>query len=92
VYPRGEKWFQVVWPFSIFSSPLMQGLDLDPALTTLSIGAGAMTVSHANDSYFWAVSQFSDMEVSVAYRAYTTATLLLGAVSILVVFFLSAFI
>ena len=26
------------------------------ALTVIAIGAGAMTVSHANDSYFWVVT------------------------------------
>jgi GntP family gluconate:H+ symporter len=88
---QGSSTVAIITTSSIMA-PLMQGLGLDPALTTLSIGAGAMTVSHANDSYFWVVSQFSNMEVSVAYRAYTTATLLLGVVSITVIFFLSAFI
>jgi GntP family gluconate:H+ symporter len=37
-----------------------------------------MTVSHANDSFFWVVVQFSKMEVSVAYRAMTMATLVRG--------------
>ncbi|MEM0111895.1 MAG: GntP family permease, partial [Candidatus Parvarchaeota archaeon] len=31
------------------------------ALITLAIGAGSMVVSHANDSYFWVVSRFSNM-------------------------------
>ena len=30
-------------------------------LVTLAIGAGAMTVSHANDSYFWVVTNFGEM-------------------------------
>jgi len=70
----------------------MGTLGLSPALAVLAIGAGAMTVSHANDSYFWVVSQFSDMEVPVAYRTYTTATLLEGLVSIVIVALLSLFI
>ncbi len=45
------------------------------ALTVMAIGAGAMTVSHANDSFFWVVSQFSRMSVGLAYRAHTMATL-----------------
>ena len=69
----------------------MASLGLSPALTVLAIGAGAMTVSHANDSYFWVVSQFSDMDVPVAYRAYTTATLVEGVVSIAMVAILSIF-
>ncbi len=37
-----------------------------------------MTVSHANDSYFWVVTQFSEMDVGTAYKAQTVATLLQG--------------
>ena len=85
---QGSSTVAIITTSSIMA-PLMAGLGLDPVLTVLSIGAGAMTVSHANDSYFWVVSQFSDMEVSVAYRAYTTATLILGVVSIAVIFLLS---
>ncbi len=48
----------------------------------LAIGAGSMTVSHANDSYFWIITEFSDTETATAYQAWTLATLLLGVVSI----------
>jgi GntP family gluconate:H+ symporter len=57
----------------------------------MSIGAGAMTVSHANDSYFWVVSQFSNMDTDTAYKAYSTATLVQGVVTILFVALLSMF-
>lgn len=59
------------------------------ALTVLSIGAGAMTVSHANDSFFWVVSQFSRMPVGLAYRAQTVATLIQGITGIVVVWLMS---
>ncbi|EJW13446.1 putative D-glycerate transporter protein [Rhodovulum sp. PH10] len=62
-------------------APLLGPLGLDPAITTIVIGAGAMVVSHANDSYFWVVSQFSNMPVAVAYKLYTTATLVVGLVA-----------
>ncbi len=55
----------------------------DLALLTLAIGGGAMTVSHANDSYFWVVSRFSGIEVADAYRSYTPLTAVMG-VSVLV--------
>lgn len=48
----------------------------------LAIGAGAMTVSHANDSYFWIITEFSDMSPDTAYKAWTGATLALGVASI----------
>ncbi|GGO69546.1 GntP family permease [Nocardioides deserti] len=52
--------------------------DLGRVLVVMAIGAGAMTVSHANDSYFWVVTQFSRMSVAQAYRAQTAATLVMG--------------
>ena len=55
---------------------------MDLVLTVMAIGAGAMTVSHVNDSYFWVVSQFSGLEVTDAYKAQTAATLLEGLVTI----------
>ncbi len=48
----------------------------------LAIGAGSMTVSHANDSYFWIITEFSDMETATAYQAWTAGTLALGLTSI----------
>lgn len=87
---QGSSTVAIITTSSIMA-PLMTTLGLHPALTVLAIGAGAMTVSHANDSYFWVVSQFSDMDVPVAYRAYTTATLVEGLTSLLVVFIISLF-
>ena len=87
---QGSSTVAIITTASIMA-PLMESLGLTPALTVLAIGAGAMTVSHANDSYFWVVSQFSDMEVPVAYRAYTTATLVEGIVAIIVVAIMSVF-
>ena len=35
------------------------------ALVVMAIGAGAMTVSHANDSYFWVVTNFGEMKPEI---------------------------
>ncbi len=61
------------------------------ALATLAISAGAMMVSHANDSYFWVVSQFSGMSVSQAYRLQTVGSAVAGITGILTVFVLNLF-
>lgn len=63
---------------------------MDFALTVMAIGAGAMTVSHVNDSCFWVVSQFSGLKVTDAYRAQTMATLLEGIVTIVTTLILFA--
>lgn len=70
-------------------APMVAGLGLSPVLTVLAIGAGSMVVSHANDSYFWVVSQFSNMEVNIAYKVYTTATAVEGVVAIISIWLLS---
>jgi len=56
---------------------------LGPVLVTLAIGAGAMTVSHANDSYFWVVTQFSGMSVKQGYKFQTLGTLFVGIISVI---------
>lgn len=48
------------------------------ALVVVGIGAGSMVVSHANDSYFWVVTQLSGMSVPQGYRLQTLGTLLQG--------------
>ncbi len=63
--------------------------DMGRVLTVMAIGAGAMTVSHANDSFFWVVTQFSRMSVKQAYKAQTMATLIQGVTSMLLVYLLS---
>ncbi len=46
----------------------------------MALGVGSMTVSHANDSCFWIVSQMSGMDVKTAYRTHTIGTLLQGVI------------
>ena len=47
-------------------------------LTVMAIGAGAMTVSHANDSYFWVVTNFGRLKPEDGYKTQTMVTLLQG--------------
>ncbi len=61
------------------------------ALVVLAIGAGAMVVSHANDSYFWVVAKFSDMDVGQGYRLQTLGSLVTGIGAIVGVLLLSLF-
>ncbi|PHQ29276.1 GntP family permease [Leeuwenhoekiella nanhaiensis] len=64
--------------------PLLPALGLDSETgkvwAILAIGAGSVTVSHANDSYFWIVSQLGEMSVKEAYRTHTFATFLQGVI------------
>ena len=60
-------------------------------LTVMAIAAGAMTVSHANDSYFWVVTNFGKMTPEQGYKTQTMLTLIMGIVGILSVWVLSLF-
>lgn len=62
---------------------------VDVALVVMAIGAGAMTVSHANDSYFWVVTNFGGLTPSDGYRSHTLMTLVIGIASILEIILLS---
>lgn len=59
-----------------FTSPLAA------ALVVMAIGAGAMTVSHANDSYFWVVTGFGGIKPRDGYRTMTLMTLVMGLTAI----------
>ena len=74
-------------------APLLAALGfvtpVDAALVVVAIGAGAMTVSHANDSYFWVVTSFGDLSVRDGYRTQTLMTLIIGLAAMVEVFLLS---
>jgi GntP family gluconate:H+ symporter len=74
---------------SAIMAPLMPQLGLNAAITAVVIGAGSMVVSHANDSYFWVVSQFSNMPVNTAYKLYTSSTAVVGCVAFVFCYLLS---
>lgn len=59
-----------------FTSPMAA------ALVVMAIGAGAMTVSHANDSYFWVVTGFGGIKARDGYRTMTLMTLIMGITAI----------
>ncbi len=61
--------------------------EIDKALTVSAIGAGAMVVSHANDSGFWILTQFSGIDVKTGYRTYSLGTLVVGLTAALLIYF-----
>ncbi|WP_455594354.1 GntP family permease [Cloacibacillus porcorum] len=71
-------------------APVLPALGLNTpslsALCVIAIGAGAMTVSHANDSYFWVVTNFGEMETEQGYKTQTMGTLIIGLASMVGVF------
>ena len=62
---------------------------MEVSLVVMAIGAGAMTVSHANDSYFWVVTNFGDMTPEQGYKTQTLMTLVIGLASMVEIFVLN---
>ena len=69
--------------------PILQSMNIsDPwmiALIVASLGSGAMTVSHANDSYFWIVTQSTSLNISEGYKKFTLMTLFQGVISFITI-------
>jgi gluconate:H+ symporter, GntP family len=78
---QGSSTVAVITAASLVT-PLLPSLGLQSptglTFSILSMGAGSMVVSHANDSYFWVISRFSNLETAATLKVYTTATLLMG--------------
>ena len=70
--------------------PMMPSLgfetDMEVALVVVALGAGSSVVSHANDSFFWVVTQMSGMDVKTGYRLFGVGTFVLGATAAIAVF------
>ncbi len=85
---QGSSTVSIITTAAIMA-PILESFGLDSslgrALTVLSIGAGAMTVSHLNDSFFWVVAQFSEMNTTTALRSQTVSTLIQGLTGIIIV-------
>lgn len=69
--------------------PLLPSLGLDSEwghqITLMSMGAGSMMVSHANDAYFWVVSRFGNLNTNLAIKSYSTMTFLMGISTFLMI-------
>jgi GntP family gluconate:H+ symporter len=78
---QGSSTVAVITTSSLIT-PLLADLGLNSpialTLTILSMGAGSMTISHANDAYFWVISRFSNLETAATLKVYSVATLLMG--------------
>lgn len=71
-------------------APMMTGLGLDEpfmkTMTVLAIGAGSTVVSHANDSFFWVVTQLTGMNVKQGNQIQTVGTLIFGVSAICIIY------
>jgi gluconate:H+ symporter, GntP family len=91
---QGSSTVAIITAASIVAPLLnVMGLDSDisRAMAVIAIGSGATVVSHANDSFFWVVTQMSGMSIKQGYRTHSLGTIVLGFSSMLFLVFLSLF-
>jgi GntP family gluconate:H+ symporter len=62
--------------------PILPELGLPLELVLLSVASGTFLVSHANDAYFWTVTELADLTPSAGYRCYAVGGMVLGAVAL----------
>jgi GntP family gluconate:H+ symporter len=74
-------------------APILGPLGLDSetmkVFTTIAIGAGALGISHANDSGFWVVTQLSGMSTKQGNLSHSLGTMIAGTTAITLVYILS---
>jgi gluconate:H+ symporter, GntP family len=70
--------------------PLGLGGENGKALASLAVGAGAMTMAHINDEFFWLVSTSAGLRPLRGLAAFTVGTLLQGFVGVAVLLLLFA--
>ncbi len=92
---QGSSTVAIITTASIVA-PLLPSLglesDLAKATTVIAIGAGSTMICHANDSFFWVVTQMSGMDVKRGYSLLSLGSVVLGTSCALLLFILMKFI
>lgn len=89
---QGSSTVAAITTASIVASmlaPLGLDSDMGRTLALLAIGAGSMMISHANDSYFWVITKFSDISPDSTLKVYSTATIVISLCSFALIWLLS---
>lgn len=70
--------------------PMVTSLPISPEMTAALIGAGSLSVFHANASFFWLLNRLHEVPANVLYKNYTLQSLVMslsGLAGILVLLF-----
>ncbi len=91
---QGSSTVAIITAASI-TAPLLDSLgfgsEFARAMAVVAIGAGSTVVSHANDSFFWVVTQMSGMNINQGYRTHSLGTIILGFSSMIFLSVLNLF-
>ena len=85
---QGSSTVAIITAVSIIQ-PLLPALGLNSEtgrlFCILSMGAGSMMISHANDAYFWVIARFSGLDMKTMLKVYSVSTVFMGITALLMV-------
>lgn len=89
---QGSSTVAMITTASIIA-PLLGTLGLDSetmrVFATLAVGAGAVAISHANDSFFWAVTQLSGLSIKQGNMSHSIGTMIISFTAITLIYILT---
>jgi gluconate:H+ symporter, GntP family len=92
---QGSSTVAMITTASIIA-PLLGALGLDSetmrVFAVLATGAGAIAISHANDSFFWAVTQLSGMSIKQGNQSHSLGTLIMSVTAISLIYIITLFV
>jgi len=92
---QGSSTVAIITTASVVA-PLLVTLGLDSqslkVLTVLSIGAGATAISHANDSFFWVMTQMTGMNIKLGNQTHSLGTVILSFTAMAIIYLLTFFV
>ena len=92
---QGSSTVAMITTASIIT-PLLPVLGLDSetmkVFAVLAVGCGAIAISHANDSFFWVMTQMSGMNIKMGNQTHSVGTLLLACTAIGLLYLFSFFV
>ena len=92
---QGSSTVAIITTASMISpliTPLGFDSEISKAMVVVAIGAGSCVFSHANDSYFWVVTQLSNMNVKQGYKLMSTGSAILGLTAMIILTIINLFI
>jgi len=71
--------------------PILPALNISPVVATLAISAGALICVNVNDSFFWVVTGFSEMDTVTGIKTLTALSIIQGLTALAIVVVLGGY-
>lgn len=92
---QGSSTVAIITTASVIT-PLLPTLGLDSetsrVFAVLAIGAGATSISHANDSFFWVMTQMSGMNIKLGNQTHSLGTIIMAFTAISLIYVIRLFV